>query len=75
MPAATIIGAGPAGSIAAIVLLAAACSDPTLPDFNNPQLPPSIPTQVALQEQVTGTIAGDTALRCAQKVTDARAAQ
>jgi len=45
--------------VAAIVLLATACSDPTLPDFNNPQLPPSIPTQVALQEQVTGTIAGD----------------
>jgi len=44
---------------AAIVLLAAACSDPTLPDFNNPQLPPSIPTKVALQEQVTGTLAGD----------------
>jgi starch-binding outer membrane protein, SusD/RagB family len=44
---------------AAAIVLAAACSDPTLPDFNNPQLPPSIPTQVALQEQVTGTIAGD----------------
>ena len=48
-----------ASRAAAIVLLAAACSDPTLPDFNNPQLPPSIPSQVKLEEQVTGMIAGD----------------
>jgi len=47
-----------AASLVAAVL-AAGCSDPFVPDYNNPQLPPVIPSTDQLQNQVTGLVAGD----------------
>ena len=44
---------------AAIVLLGLGCSDPFIPDYNNPILPPVIPSQDQLQNQITGLLAGD----------------
>jgi len=35
------------------------CSDPLIPDYNNPQLPSVIPSKDQLQNQVTGVVAGD----------------
>ena len=43
----------------AVALLGAGCSDPMIPDYNNPQLPSVIPSTDQLQNQVTGLIAGD----------------
>jgi hypothetical protein len=48
-----------AWTAAAAVLLATGCSDPTIPDFNNPELPAAIPSQAQLQAQASGLIAGD----------------
>ncbi len=42
-----------------VVLLAAGCTDSTIPDFNNPELPPAIPNLAQLQAQVSGLLAGD----------------
>jgi hypothetical protein len=41
------------------VLLGVGCSDPFIPDYNNPQLPSVIPSIDQLQNQVTGLVAGD----------------
>jgi starch-binding outer membrane protein, SusD/RagB family len=46
-------------AISAVALLGAACSDPMIPDYNNPQLPAVIPSKDQLQNQVTGLVAGD----------------
>ena len=43
----------------AVVLLGLGCSDPLIPDYNNPQLPPVIPSLDQLQNQITGLLAGD----------------
>jgi hypothetical protein len=43
----------------AVVLLGLGCSDPLIPDYNNPQLPATIPSLDQLQNQVTGLLAGD----------------
>jgi hypothetical protein len=43
----------------AVALLGVGCSDPLIPDYNNPQLPSVIPSKDQLQNQVTGLIAGD----------------
>jgi len=43
----------------AVVLLGLGCSDPLIPDYNNPQLPPVIPSADQLQNQITGLLAGD----------------
>jgi len=48
-----------ATALPAVVLLAVGCSDPMIPDYNNPQLPSVIPSQDQLQNQVTGLVAGD----------------
>ena len=45
--------------IPAVGLFAFGCSDPMIPDYNNPQLPSVIPSQDQLQNQVTGLIAAD----------------
>ena len=45
LPAAAVLGVG--------------CSDPMIPDYNNPQLPAVIPSQDQLQNQITGLVAGD----------------
>jgi hypothetical protein len=42
-----------------VVLLGVGCSDPLIPDYNNPQLPAVIPSKDQLQNQVTGVVAGD----------------
>jgi hypothetical protein len=42
-----------------VALLGVACSDPMIPDYNNPQLPAVIPSADQLQNQVTGLVAGD----------------
>ena len=39
--------------------LANGCSDPMVPDYNNPQLPSVIPSPDQLQNQITGLVAGD----------------
>jgi hypothetical protein len=39
--------------------LGVGCSDPLIPDYNNPQLPAVIPSKDQLQNQVTGLVAGD----------------
>src|SRR5205823_8913487 len=41
------------------IVLASGCSDPMIPDYNNPQLPAVIPSTDQLQNQVTGLVAGD----------------
>lgn len=46
-------------TLPAVVLLGVACSDPFIPDYNNPQLPSVIPSIDQLQNQVTGLVAGD----------------
>lgn len=46
-------------AIPAVVLLGVGCSDPFIPDYNNPQLPSVIPSIDQLQNQVTGLVAGD----------------
>jgi len=43
----------------AAALLGVGCSDPLIPDYNNPQLPSVIPSRDQLQNQVSGLIAGD----------------
>jgi len=43
----------------AVLLLGVGCSDPFIPDYNNPKLPPVIPSQDQLQNQVIGLIGGD----------------
>ena len=48
-----------AAALPAVALLGVGCSDPMIPDFNNPQLPAVIPSQDQLQNQVTGLLAGD----------------
>src|SRR2546421_4613730 len=45
--------------IAAVGLFANGCSDPMVPDYNNPQLPSVIPSPDQLQNQITGLVAGD----------------
>ena len=40
-----------------IALLVVGCSDPFIPDYNNPQLPSVIPSKDQLQNQVTGLVA------------------
>src|SRR2546423_7063959 len=40
-------------------LLGVGCSDPMIPDYNNPQLPAVIPSKDQLQNQITGLVAGD----------------
>ena len=46
-------------ALPAVALLAVGCSDPMIPDYNNPQLPSVIPSKDQLQNQVTGLVAGD----------------
>jgi len=46
-------------ALPAVVLLGVGCSDPFIPDYNNPQLPSVIPSIDQLQNQVTGLVAGD----------------
>ncbi len=46
-------------AIPAALLLSVACSDPMIPDYNNPRLPSVIPSLDQLQNQVTGLIAAD----------------
>ena len=46
-------------ALPAVALLGAGCSDPMIPDYNNPQLPSVIPSKDQLQNQVTGLVAGD----------------
>ena len=48
-----------AATIGATVLLSLGCSDPLIPDYNNPTLPGVIPSAEQLQAQVTGLVAGD----------------
>jgi hypothetical protein len=48
-----------ATALPAVALLGVGCSDPMIPDYNNPQLPSVIPSQDQLQNQVTGLVAGD----------------
>ena len=48
-----------ATSFGALVSLGLACSDPLIPDYNNPILPPAIPSADQLQNQIIGLIAGD----------------
>ena len=43
----------------AILVLGLGCSDPFIPDYNNPELPAAIPSRDQLQNQVTGLLAGD----------------
>lgn len=40
-------------------ILAAACSDEEIPNYNNPVIPGVVPSAAALQSQVTGIAAGD----------------
>lgn len=47
------------GATAVALIIAASCTDSTVPDFNNPELPPAIPNQAQLQAQASGLIAGD----------------
>jgi hypothetical protein len=44
---------------AGLILFATGCTDPIIPDFNNPELPEVIPNQAQLQAQATGLVAGD----------------
>lgn len=46
-------------ALPAVVLLGLGCSDPLIPDYNNPQLPPVIPSKDQLQNQIIGLVAGD----------------
>ena len=46
-------------AVPAVVLLGVGCSDPFIPDYNNPALPSVIPSIDQLQNQVTGLVAGD----------------
>jgi len=46
-------------ALPAVALLGVGCSDPMIPDYNNPQLPSVIPSKDQLQNQVTGLVAGD----------------
>ena len=46
-------------AVPAAAVLGVGCSDPMIPDYNNPKLPPVIPSQDQLQNQVTGLVAGD----------------
>jgi hypothetical protein len=46
-------------AIPAVALLGVGCSDPFIPDYNNPQLPSVIPSKDQLQNQITGLVAGD----------------
>ena len=46
-------------AVPAVALLGVGCSDPFIPDYNNPQLPSVIPSKDQLQNQVTGLVAGD----------------
>ncbi len=46
-------------AVPAILLLGVGCSDPLIPDYNNPELPAVIPSRDQLQNQVIGLIAGD----------------
>jgi hypothetical protein len=45
--------------VPAILVLCGGCSDPFIPDFNNPELPAVIPSRDQLQNQITGLVAGD----------------
>lgn len=44
---------------AAALIVGSGCSDPFIPDYNNPELPDVIPSREQLQNQVTGVVAGD----------------
>ncbi len=46
-------------ALAVVALLATGCTDKTIPDLNNPELPQTIPNQAQLQAQATGLLAGD----------------
>ena len=48
-----------ATSFGVLVSLGFACSDPLIPDYNNPKLPDEIPSFDQLQNQVIGLLAGD----------------
>ncbi len=41
------------------LVLVASCTDATIPNYNNPVIPTTIPSATALQSQVTGIAAGD----------------
>jgi starch-binding outer membrane protein, SusD/RagB family len=58
-PVGRLIRSAAAAVIPAVVLLSVGCSDPLIPDYNNPQLPAVIPSRDQLQNQVTGLVAGD----------------
>ncbi|HEY0527990.1 MAG TPA: RagB/SusD family nutrient uptake outer membrane protein [Gemmatimonadaceae bacterium] len=45
--------------VGTIITVGIACSDPTLPDFNNPSLPDVIPNAAQLSALASGLIAGD----------------
>ena len=46
-------------ALAVAALLAVGCTDSTIPDFNNPELPAAIPNLAQLQAQASGLLAGD----------------
>ncbi len=46
-------------AVPAILFVGVGCSDPFVPDYNNPELPGVIPSRDQLQNQVTGLLAGD----------------
>ena len=46
-------------ALSAVAMLSVGCSDPLIPDYNNPQLPAVIPSKDQLQNQITGLVAGD----------------
>ncbi|HUQ99133.1 MAG TPA: RagB/SusD family nutrient uptake outer membrane protein [Gemmatimonadaceae bacterium] len=48
-----------AAAVGASLVLSSGCSDPLIPDYNNPTLPSVIPSAEQLQAQVTGLVAGD----------------
>ena len=51
--------AGRRAFAAGVLAFVAGCTDATIPDFNNPELPPAIPNLAQLQAQVSGLLAGD----------------
>ncbi len=57
-PIGRLIRKGATAAVTTAALLVG-CSDPLIPDYNNPQLPAVIPSRDQLQNQVTGLIAGD----------------
>jgi hypothetical protein len=47
------------GAMLGALLVLAACSDPEIPNYNNPVIPVVVPSAAALQSQVSGIATGD----------------